>query len=155
MRAPGPVLFCVDGSPIAQNALERACSLLAPEPAVALCVWLPAAVLHPRVLDALAELSNSAAEINAANDRAAGAVADAAAATARAAGFACTPRACRGDHTEWQEILEQADQLDASTIVIGSHGHSAAMERVIGGAAHRVLNQARRPVLMIPPTSFA
>lgn len=52
-------------------------------------------------------------------------------------------------------ILEQADQLDASTIVIGSHGHSAAAERVIGGAAHRVLNHAHRPVLMIPPTPFA
>lgn len=147
--APGPVLFCVDGSPVALGALRRACTLLAPGPAVALCVWLPAAVLHPARLDALVDLIDPASEIDAANARIAGEIAAAAAATARAAGFTCTARSCRCESTEWQEILKQADELDAGTIVIGSQGHSAVTERVLGGAAHRVLSHAHRPVLMV------
>lgn len=148
----GPVLFCVDGSAIAIGALERACTVLAPGPAVALCVWLPATVLHPRALDAVVELAHPAAEIDRASARAARLAAETAAAIARGAGFDCDARPCRGAETEWQEILAQAEALEASTIVLGSSGHSTVTERMLGGSAHRVLSHAVRPVLMVPPS---
>ena len=151
----GPVLFRVDGSAIATGALERACTVLAPGPAVALCVWLPAMLLQTRALDAVVELAHPAAEIDRASAREAGLAAETAAAIARAAGFDCEARACRGAETEWQEILAQADVLEASTIVIGASGHSAVTERMLGGSAHRVLSHAVRPVLMVPPSANA
>ena len=147
------MLFCVDGSAIATGALERACTVLAPGPAVALCVWLPAMVLHPRALDAVVELAHPAAEFDRASAREAGLAAETAAAIARAASFDCEARPCRGAETEWQEILAQAGALEASTIVIGSSGHSAVTERMLGGSAHRVLSHAVRPVLMVPPSA--
>jgi hypothetical protein len=42
-----PVLLCTDGSEMAQAAIVRACEFLAPGPAEALSIWMPAPVLHP------------------------------------------------------------------------------------------------------------
>lgn len=47
-------------------------------------------------------------------------------------------------------ILEQAERLRADLIVLGSHGHSALGEMLIGSVAHRVTLKSRVPVLLIP-----
>ncbi len=48
-------------------------------------------------------------------------------------------------------ILEAADEVRADFIVLGSHGHGAFYELVVGGTASRVLKRARCPVLVVPP----
>lgn len=48
-------------------------------------------------------------------------------------------------------ILEEADEHDAAYIVIGSHGHSAFYDLVLGSTTQRVLRQARQIVMVIPP----
>lgn len=48
-------------------------------------------------------------------------------------------------------ILAAADKTRASFIVLGSHGHGAFYELVVGGTASRVLKRARCPVIVVPP----
>lgn len=46
-------------------------------------------------------------------------------------------------------IVRQADALDCSLIVIGSHGRSGLPGLLLGSVAQRVLQLSRRPVLVV------
>lgn len=50
-------------------------------------------------------------------------------------------------------IVEQARKLRADVIVIGSHGHTAFYDLLVGSTAHGVLKRATCPVLVVPPAS--
>jgi nucleotide-binding universal stress UspA family protein len=52
--------------------------------------------------------------------------------------------------TAWQAICHVAQSIDASLIVIGSHGYGA-LDRVLGTTAARVVNHADRSVLVVRP----
>jgi len=47
-------------------------------------------------------------------------------------------------------ILEQAERLEADYVVMGSHGHGAFYELIVGGTASRVLKLAKCPVVIVP-----
>lgn len=47
-------------------------------------------------------------------------------------------------------ILELAEKRRADMIVLGSHGHTAFYDLLIGGTTHAVLKKARCPVLIVP-----
>ena len=47
-------------------------------------------------------------------------------------------------------ILEEAAEHDAAFIVIGSHGHSALFELVLGSTTQAVLKRAQQPVVVVP-----
>lgn len=49
-----------------------------------------------------------------------------------------------------QCIVGQAGTLRADYIVLGSHGHGAFYELIVGSTTSRVLRQARCPVLVVP-----
>jgi nucleotide-binding universal stress UspA family protein len=49
-----------------------------------------------------------------------------------------------------EEILNQADELDADLIVMGTHGHGAMYNLLAGSATKGVLKHSRRPVLLVP-----
>ena len=49
-----------------------------------------------------------------------------------------------------EEILNQADEVNADLIVMGTHGHSAMYNLLIGSAAKGVLKHSTRPVLLVP-----
>jgi nucleotide-binding universal stress UspA family protein len=49
-----------------------------------------------------------------------------------------------------EEILTQADALDADLIVMGTHGHGAMYNLVVGSATKGVLKHSTRPVLLVP-----
>lgn len=51
------------------------------------------------------------------------------------------------------EIWEQAREDDARLIVMGSHGHGAMYDLLVGSAAHGVLKHATCPVLIVPIVS--
>jgi nucleotide-binding universal stress UspA family protein/copper chaperone CopZ len=51
------------------------------------------------------------------------------------------------------EIIEQARSLSADYIVIGSHGHTAFYELLVGGTAHGILKRAPCPVVVVSPPS--
>jgi len=48
-------------------------------------------------------------------------------------------------------ILEQAKKLSADYIVIGSHGHTAFYDLLVGSTASGVLKRATCPVVVVPP----
>lgn len=48
----------------------------------------------------------------------------------------------------WRQILETSDELDVDLIVLGSRGHRD-MAYLLGNTAMRVVNLARRPVLVV------
>jgi nucleotide-binding universal stress UspA family protein len=47
-------------------------------------------------------------------------------------------------------ILAEARRVNAELIVLGSHGHSAIGEAVLGSVAHKVTMKATVPVLLVP-----
>ncbi len=49
------------------------------------------------------------------------------------------------------QILDQARRLRADYIVMGSHGHTAIYDLLVGSTAHTVLQNAPCPVLIVPP----
>ncbi len=70
----------------------------------------------------------------------------------RAAGLRVASRLVRGDPA--MELLKIAEQREADLLVIGGRRHTALRDIVLGGTAHRVVNHAHRPVVLVPtPTA--
>jgi len=49
-----------------------------------------------------------------------------------------------------EEILNQADELNADLIVMGTHGHGAMYNLLVGSTTKGVLKYSTRPVLLVP-----
>jgi nucleotide-binding universal stress UspA family protein len=49
-----------------------------------------------------------------------------------------------------EEILLQADNLNVDLIVMGTHGHGAMYNLLVGGVTKGVLKRSARPVLLVP-----
>jgi nucleotide-binding universal stress UspA family protein len=49
-----------------------------------------------------------------------------------------------------EEILNQADVLNADMIVMGTHGHGTMYNLLVGSATKGVLKHSTRPVLLVP-----
>lgn len=58
------------------------------------------------------------------------------------------PPLIRDGVAPWRQILESSDELDVDLIVLGSHGHRGVYY-LLGNTAMRVVNLARRPVLVV------
>ena len=50
-------------------------------------------------------------------------------------------------------IVEQAQTFSADYIVMGSHGHTAVYDLLVGSTTHGVLKRAHCPVVIVPPPS--
>lgn len=48
------------------------------------------------------------------------------------------------------KILEEIDRLGADCVVMGSHGHGAMYELLVGSVTEAVVRQAACPVLVVP-----
>lgn len=53
--------------------------------------------------------------------------------------------------TPVESILTAAKEEQAGYIVMGSHGHSALYDLIVGSTTHGVLDKAPCPVLIVPP----
>jgi len=47
-------------------------------------------------------------------------------------------------------ILAQAEKLDADLIVVGSHGHGAVFDVLVGSISAEVIRRSTIPVLVVP-----
>lgn len=47
-------------------------------------------------------------------------------------------------------LLRTVNRLQPDYLVVGSHGHTAAFEMLVGSVAHGILRQAPCPVLLVP-----
>jgi nucleotide-binding universal stress UspA family protein len=57
--------------------------------------------------------------------------------------------------TPAQLILAQAEVEQADYIIMGSHGHTALYDLLVGSTTHQVLRKARCPVVIVPPPKKA
>lgn len=143
--ADGPILISFDGSDCAKAAIEEAGRQLRDDRrAIVLTVWEP--------LDAvpfwgvpLASVPTGITEEVVAR---AEAVAAEGAALAAAAGFDAAPQVELGAPV-WARIVETAQEVRASVIVLGSHGRSSVGYAVLGSVATAVAHHAKVPVLIV------
>jgi nucleotide-binding universal stress UspA family protein len=64
--------------------------------------------------------------------------------------FAVETRLERNETSICQEILEVADEVEAELIVIGTRGATAVQSALLGSISNAVVQQSRRPVLVVP-----
>ncbi|HEX7601576.1 MAG TPA: universal stress protein [Polyangiaceae bacterium] len=109
------------------------------------------AKLHPLRVVTLPE-SSLAAPVSHGDTRpetlAANAVEELARMALRAPRVQTEPPMVRDGVAPWRQILESSDELDVDLIVLGSHGHRGVYY-LLGNTAMRVVNLARRPVLVV------
>jgi len=142
-----PILICYDGSEHARRGIEVAADLLGAGRAVVLDVAPYLTAVESLAVTTAPIGASEFEDLNAADalDRAGEGVE-----AATAAGFVAEPRTTFGAPT-WEGILEVADDIDASVIVIGSRGLTGVRERLEGSLSHEVTAHAGRPVLIVPP----
>jgi nucleotide-binding universal stress UspA family protein len=142
-----PILICYDGSADSDRAIEAAAVLLGPRRAVVVCVE-PTLTAAESVAAVSAVVPGNAFEDL--NTDSAMEKARAGAIRAREAGFEAEPRAELGEPV-WESIVDVADEIDASVIVLGSRGLKGISEEFKGSVSHDVAEHAGRPVLVVPP----
>lgn len=47
-------------------------------------------------------------------------------------------------------VLQEAERLDADTIVVGTHGHRAVYDMVVGSVSAGIIRKSPVPVLVVP-----
>ena len=50
-------------------------------------------------------------------------------------------------------LLRAADDVDASLIVVGSHGSGGSADPFLGSTSHRTVADSHRPVVVVPPAA--
>jgi len=146
-----PVVICYDGSADSDRAIGAAAALLGARPAVVVNVE-PTLTASESVATVNSLVPGNAFEDL--NTDSALEKARAGVARARAAGFEAEPRAELMDPV-WEGIVDVADEIDASVIVIGSRGLKGIRERFEGSVSHDLAEHAGRPVLIVPPENSA
>jgi len=146
------IVIGYDGSPDAQAAIDRAGELFGGESARVLTVWEPFIELIARsgggVWTSLEGVDIEA--IDAASATAAKTRADEGAQRATRAGLTAQPCARPRDATVADAILAEAEQVDATAIVVGTRGLTGLKSLMLGSVSHAVLRHADRPVVVVP-----
>jgi nucleotide-binding universal stress UspA family protein len=151
------ILICYDGSPDSKSAIERAGELLRGQPATVLSVWEPFFAVVTRAYAGWG--TTAGMQDHMAIDKAglehAEELAEEGTQLARDAGLHAEPRTRSQETTTAETILTEADAIGATAILIGSRGRSALKSVFLGSVSHGVLQNADRPVIVIPSADVA
>ena len=149
------ILLCYDGSSDAQCAIDRAGELLRGQPATILTVWDGLAAVLARAGTGVGIGALDFEAIDAASERSARQRAEEGVDRARRAGLTAEPRVKERGVTIWGTILEQAADVDASAIVLGSRGLTGLKSLLLGSVSQAVIQHADRPVIVVPSRELA
>jgi nucleotide-binding universal stress UspA family protein len=139
-----PVLIAYDGSDHAKRAIRVASRELRPgRRAIVLTVSQP-----PGAAFALGGVPPLPEDLQNQVDEEALEVATEGARLAKDEGFDATPLVRQGSPI-WQQIVAAADELDASIVVLGSHGRSGISAMLIGSVAEGVARHTDRSVMIV------
>ncbi|MGE3446757.1 MAG: universal stress protein [Microbacteriaceae bacterium] len=69
-----------------------------------------------------------------------------------AAGVAWTFDVRHGNPAD--QLIEAANQVNATYIVVGRHGHHGLTRLLAGSVSQRLLHHAKHPLLVVPPPSW-
>lgn len=140
------ILAAVDFSPVTEQVLATLTRMAATFPAQ---VWLihvappdPAFVGYEAGPDVVR--GQVAAELHASHQRLQK-LAD----RLRAGGVETTALQLQGKTVE--TVIGEAEKLPASLIVLGSHGHGAVYNVLVGSVAEGIVRESKVPVLLVPP----
>ncbi len=151
------VLICYDGSRDARAAVERAAELLGDQPVTILTVWEPFVDVLARTpsgialspsfpdLDGIDELSRETARERAEEGTE----------LANRLGLNAQGRIRSQTSTTSNAILAEADELEASAIVMGSRGLTGMKSLLLGSVSHGVLQRADTGVMVVPSPEVA
>lgn len=147
------ILIAYDGSPDAKAAIERAGELFTGQPATVLTVWEPFVDMMARTGSGLSVSPGIVdfGEIDKVHERDARARADEGVELADDAGLNAQPRTRAAVTSTAAAILEEADEVGAGAIVVGTRGLSGFKSMLLGSTSHHVVQHAHRPVLIVPP----
>ena len=154
----GPVLIFYDGSPQSRHAIEEAGRLFPGARAVVLHVWssLESTVAYRYSVAGLSgALKEAMNELEASGQKAAEAVAEEGAKVASKAGLEASAVAVEAREHAWATGVEELESRKASVGVVGSRGLGALRSMTLGGFSHGLVQQASRPVLVVPPPAGA
>lgn len=149
MPVTGPILIAYDGSAADRAAISEAGRLLPGATAVVLYARQPLETVaaHLEGHPALEQVRALDAAADDASERLAAEGAD----LAKAAGLDATPRVASMPQAVASEaIVEAADELDASLIVLGSRGRRGVSALLLGSTSTNVLHHTSRPTLVVP-----
>ncbi|MGH2836502.1 MAG: universal stress protein [Solirubrobacteraceae bacterium] len=148
------ILIAYDGSEDARGAIEHASRLFAGERVTVLTVW-------QRFIDTMARVGGGIGmvvdydEIDHDAEQGAREKAEAGAALAKEAGLDASARTAVVEFTIPDTILAEADVIEASAVVCGSHGYSGLKSLMLGSTSHQLLQHADRPVVVVPSPRVA
>ncbi len=151
------ILICFDGSEDARSAIEHAATLLSGQPATVLTVWEPFGEVLARTSFGVVPVASGLdiAEIDDATKAQAEKVAEEGAELARQAGFDARPRTCSQQGSVANAILDEAEEIDANAIVMGSRGLTGVKSVLLGSVSHGVIQRADRTVIVVPSPKIA
>jgi nucleotide-binding universal stress UspA family protein len=155
------ILIGYDGSADAQAAVDHLAALMPGAPVTVLAVWKsfePSLDYHGGLAGAMTfdgPLGHASERfdfeaLDAPLEAAAQAKAGEGANRATEAGLVATPRVARQITSVAEAVLETADELDASAIVLGSRGLTGARSWFAGSVSNGVVQHADRPVIVVP-----
>lgn len=151
------ILICYDGSADARAAIAEAGRVLSGHPAIVLTVWPPVAELMARTpagMGLMAGIGDSYALDDTSREGAERAAAEGVE-LARQAGFDASARTVPQIGTVADTILDQADAVNATAIVMGSRGRTGLKSLLLGSVSHGVVQRADRAVLVTPSPAVA
>jgi nucleotide-binding universal stress UspA family protein len=144
-----PVLIAYDGSNFAMTAITEAAGQLgAGRKAVVLTVWEPLEEMPFIGIRGVAADPEAVQTVIAETKAGAEHVAREGAELASAAGFDARAEIASGNPA-WRQIVEVAEEQDASLIVLGSRGRSGLSYVLLGSVAAAVAQHSKRSVLIV------
>ncbi|QEC46540.1 universal stress protein [Baekduia soli] len=151
------ILLCYDGSDDAKAAIERAGVLFGGRPATVLAVWEPLVETLARSGAGFGYGSGTLdfEAIDRETEQAALARAQEGVELATAAGLNAQPRARSRSMAIADAILDEADDVAADAIVLGTRGLGGLKSLMLGSVSHALLQHADRPVMVVPSAEVA
>jgi nucleotide-binding universal stress UspA family protein len=151
------ILICYDGSDDAKAAIDEASKLFSGQKATLLTVWQPfSEILASTTLGwGIAPGVMDTQTADDASRAAAQRLAEEGAELARQAGFDAQPRESTQLDTIANAILDGAEDVGATAIVMGSRGLTGLKSMLLGSVSHAVLQRADRTVIVVPSPAVA
>jgi nucleotide-binding universal stress UspA family protein len=151
------LLISYDGSPDSKAAIELAAKVFDGQPVTILTVWEPFVEVLSRTPSGfgLAPGMVDVEQIDKASRESAEQAAAQGAELARKAGLNAQPRTCAQGTTTANAILNEADEVGADAIVMGSRGLTGLKSLLIGSVSHAVIQHADRAVVVVPSPDVA
>ncbi|MCU1377229.1 MAG: hypothetical protein JWN29_212 [Acidimicrobiales bacterium] len=146
----GPVIVGYDGSPSGERALDEAVCLI-PRPVLVVTVWQPGLafdVMDPMIPPAPIDV-RTALEIDEVLYEEARRLAEQGAQKARAVGRDAEGLAVADEITVAATLIRLATERDAGAVAVGTRGHSAVREVLLGSTAHDLVRDAPCPVVVV------